>query len=135
MADWTDLEGDLRSPVAAASWGEEETQVFGVGGDGAIWQRYWDGESWHGWESLGGEFTGEPGAAARDADRIDVFAIATTGRLRHRFWDGSEWTPWDDVPGAPQGATGVSCAWVGGERLDVFARLPDGTLRYLALTP
>jgi hypothetical protein len=29
-------------------------EVFAIFPDGALWDRYWDGTSWHPWESLGG---------------------------------------------------------------------------------
>ena len=36
----------------------DQLQVFAIFDDGQLWNRYWDGTSWHGWESLGGELTG-----------------------------------------------------------------------------
>ncbi|MGH2452055.1 MAG: hypothetical protein ACRDGE_12480 [Candidatus Limnocylindria bacterium] len=131
-ARWSSLGGRLASGPAAAAWGSDETEVFAVHENGQLWDRYWDGKSWHAWESLGGDLAGQPGAAARSADRIDVFAIGRDGVLRQRWWDGREWVPWRAVPGAPAGATAVACAWIG-ERLDVFVRSADGDLWYAAL--
>jgi hypothetical protein len=131
--EWLDLEGTLASNAAAASWGDDETQVFAIQGDGQVWNRYWDGEDWHPWETLGGSFAGQPAAAARDADRIDVFAIGRDGVLRHRWWDGERWVEWEDVDGAPSGGSGVACTWIGG-RLDLFVTGPDGRLWYRAMT-
>jgi sialidase-1 len=130
---WTPLGGALRNGAAAAAWGDAgETEVFALHEDGQLWDRYWDGTSWHAWESLGGAFVGQPAAAARDADRIDVFAIGGDGVLRHRWWDGKRWVEWRDVEGAPRGCKAVSCVW-SGARLDVFVWGPDGGLHYADL--
>ena len=130
---WLSLGGALRTGAAAAAWGDSgETEVFAVHEDGQVWDRYWDGKSWHPWESLGGAFSGHPAAAARDADRIDVFAIGMNGVLRHRWWDGTHWVEWQDVAGAPAGGRAVACAW-SGDRLDVFLWGADGGLHYADL--
>ena len=130
---WLSLGGALRTGGAAAAWGDRgETEVFAIHDDGRLWDRYWDGGSWHAWDSLGGDFSGQPAAAARDADRIDVFAIGTDGMLRHRWWDGARWVEWREVPGAPRGGRAVSCVW-SGERLDVFVWGDDGGLHYADL--
>ena len=127
MSDWQSLGGYLASGPAAASWGGQEVQVFCLQEDGAVWNRYWDGDSWHDWESLGGSFTGQPAASARDADRIDVMAIGADGLVQRRFWDGREWTPWTVIEGAPEGAKAVECSWTG-SRLDIFVWGPTGHL-------
>ena len=130
---WTTLGGALRDGAAAAAWGSSgETEVFALHEGGQVWDRYWDGKSWHPWETLGGAFAGHPAAAARDADRIDVFAISTDGVLRHRWWDATRWVEWRDVAGAPRGARAVSCVW-SGARLDVFLWGTDGALHYADL--
>ncbi|HWC31747.1 MAG TPA: hypothetical protein VG709_01300, partial [Actinomycetota bacterium] len=117
MAAWTSLEGSLASAPAAVSWGDGEVEVFAIQDDGALWNRYWDLQSWHAWESLGGSFRGEPAASARDANRIDVLAIGTDGALRHRFWNGSQWVPWREIADAPRDAKAGACSWRGA-RLD-----------------
>lgn len=129
---WTDLGGQLTSNAVAASWGEFETQVFAIHADGALWNRYWDGSSWHAWESLGGAFVGQPAAAARAVDRIDVMAVGRDGAVHHRYWNGNEWVPWRELEGSPADAVGVACSWVG-DRLDVFVATGGGSLSYIAL--
>ena len=130
---WLALGGALRTGADAAAWGAAgETEVFAAHEDGQVWDRYWDGTSWHAWESLGGAFSGQPAAAARDAERIDVFAIGIDGVLRHRWWDGTRWVEWRDVAGAPRGGRSISCVW-SGTRLDVFLWGADGGLHYADL--
>ncbi|HEX4743238.1 MAG TPA: hypothetical protein VFW12_01050 [Candidatus Limnocylindria bacterium] len=109
------LGGPVAAGVAVASWGTFESEVFAVLEDGQVWNRYWDGASWHDWKPMGGTFTGTPAASARDADRIDVLAIGVDGVLRHRWWDGAVWVPWRELEGASSDAATVSCSWVGGE--------------------
>ena len=126
-AAWTPLDGEINSGVASATWGSFEVEVFAIQRDGQLWNRYWDGESWHPWEPMGGEFEGTPAAAARDADRIDVFAVSKQGDVHHRLWDGTEWIAWHQVQGAPSPAKGISCSWgADGLHLSVVAR--DGAL-------
>lgn len=100
-----------------------------------MYDRYWDGQGWHGWEPLGAPermtLVGQPAAAARGADRIDVMAFGSDGSLWHRWWDGKRWVPWQRVEGAPPGDA-VSCSWVG-DRLDVYVRGDSGVLWYRAL--
>jgi hypothetical protein len=132
MAEWQSLGGNLRSNAAAASWGDFEVEVFAIHTDGQLWNRYWDGESWHQWEPMGGDFVGQPAASARDADRIDVLAIDNSGVVQHRYWNGKEWVPWHEVEGSPRNAKGVTCAW-SGPRLDVFVRSSDDDLWYRAI--
>ena len=59
------------SRPAVTAWAVDEMQVFAVFPDGQLWNRYWDGTSWHPWESLGGELAGEPAASSswRGPDR------------------------------------------------------------------
>lgn len=104
------LGGEVIGRAAIASWGGDEAELFAVQADGQVWNRYWDGSSWHPWESLGGAFSGPIAASARDADRIDVFAVSGNGELMHRFWDGSEWVPWNRVD-AEGKVRDVDCSW------------------------
>jgi hypothetical protein len=76
----------------------DELQVFAIFTDGQLWNRYWDGRSWHPWESLGGDLTGTPAASSWGADRIDVFAPGRDGSVWHRWWDGTRWVEWEQLP-------------------------------------
>ena len=52
--------GRWPSNPAATAWGVDQLEVFAVFPDGELWDRYWDGRSWHPWESLGGELERRP---------------------------------------------------------------------------
>jgi hypothetical protein len=89
------LGGVLVTPPAATAWAADQLQVFAVFADGQLWNRYWDGQTWHDWESLGGDLIGEPAASSWGADRIDVWAAGREAQLWHRWWDGTRWVDWE----------------------------------------
>ena len=91
---WSSLGGDLVSAPAVTTWGVDEMEVFAIHPDGALWNRYWDGTSWHEWESLGGSLVGDPAACSWGADRIDLFARGTDGTLQHCWYEPSGWSEW-----------------------------------------
>jgi sialidase-1 len=96
---WAELEnlgGQLASVPAVTAWGDEPMEVFAIFDDGQLWDRYWDGSSWHPWESLDGELQpgSTPAAAAWGPERLDVIALGRDGQTWQRWWDGSRWAPW-----------------------------------------
>jgi hypothetical protein len=95
-----DLGGTLASPPTAVAWGVDQAEVFAVFPDGTLWNRYWDGETWHPWESLGGELDPAcvPACSSWGAERLDVVAHGRDGATWHRWWDGTRWVPWERLP-------------------------------------
>jgi hypothetical protein len=91
-----DLGGRLASVPAVAAWGDEPMEVFAIFDDGQLWDRYWDGTTWHPWESLEGELApgSTPAATAAGPERLDVMALGRDGRTWQRWWDGRRWVPW-----------------------------------------
>ena len=89
-----------RSPghPAATAWGVDELQVFAVFTDGQLWNRYWDGVSWHDWEPMGGELVGPAGGivVGRRPDRR--VRRGRDGLVWHRWWDGTRWVEWEQLP-------------------------------------
>jgi hypothetical protein len=62
QTDWEDLGGDLRGPFAGripsvASWGPDRLDTFGIGTNGGVYRRAWDGSTWLPWENLGGRLS------------------------------------------------------------------------------
>ncbi|MFI5199002.1 MAG: hypothetical protein ACHQXL_01350 [Candidatus Limnocylindrales bacterium] len=90
------LGGEATSAPAVAGWDEELMEIFAIFPDGQLWDRYWDGTTWHTWESLEGDLLpgSTPAAAAAGAGRLDVLALGRDGRTWHRWWDGTRWVPW-----------------------------------------
>jgi len=95
-AEPENLGGQLASVPVATAWGDEPMEVFAIFADGRLWDRYWDGATWHPWESLEGELQpgSTPAAAASGPDRLDVIALGRDGQTWQRWWDGSRWVPW-----------------------------------------
>jgi hypothetical protein len=61
---WKPTESLGGSPVGSigvAAWAVDQLEVFAVFPDGELWDRFWDGTSWHPWESLGGDLDPEHG--------------------------------------------------------------------------
>ena len=89
--------GRSASNPAATAWGVDQLEVFAVFPDGELWDRFWDGRSWHEWESLGGELSGDPAASSSGPERLDVYAPGRDGRVWHRWWDGTRWVEWEQL--------------------------------------
>jgi len=122
------LGGVFAHPPSLVSWNSKRFDMFGTGGDGAIYHKWWvDGNGWgpNGitgeYQNLGGTFFNQPKAVAWGPNRIDLFAIGVQGTLRHKYWDGASWGPksgWDSLGSLCTGIPEV-VSW-GPERLDVF---------------
>ena len=89
--------GIFTSPPAGGAWGQNRLDVFGLGGDGAMYHKAWDGTAWRpsplDWERLGGIFTSPPGVVAWGQNRLDIFGLGGDGAMYHKAWDGTAWRP------------------------------------------
>jgi serine protease AprX len=117
-SDWESLGGFCTDGVAVASWAANRLDTFVVGGDRALWHKWWDGSSWSGWESLGGSLYSAPAAVSWGPNRIDVFALGSDRAMWHRWWDGSTWNGWESLGGFCTDGVAVS-SWAT-NRLDCF---------------
>ena len=85
----------LRKSVTA--WGQNRLDIFGIGTDGAMYHKAWNGSAWQplglGWERLGGVFTSPPAVTAWGENRLDIFGLGTDGAMLHKAWNGSAWLP------------------------------------------
>ncbi len=128
-------------PLAAASWGANRLDAFGLCVDGSVGQRWWNG-SWH-TANLGkppatvggGMFRSTLGAGSWGNNRYDIFGVGANGQVIQLWWDGS-WH-WADL-GAPPATVGggvladrpAVASW-GANRLDVFALGVNGHVSQL----
>jgi hypothetical protein len=124
------LGGIFTASPAVASWGPNRLDVFGRGGDGALWHDGWNGINWTGWQSLGGFLTSAPAAVSWGPNRIDIFARGGDNALWHMAWNGSAWTAWDSRGGSINEAP-AAASW-GVNRLDVFVRGWDNALYHMS---
>lgn len=127
--DWEGLGGDLHDqfPLAVTSWAVDRLDVFGIGQDGELYHKYWDGSVWNPsgdqLERLAPDFEFNSGAAAVSwgHNRIDVFAIGAEENMVHIYWDGSQWSEIEDFGGSFHGHTAPTAIARAKNRLDVFA--------------
>ena len=120
------LGGVLISGPGSSSWAANRADVFGVGTNGALFTRSWDGNQWMQWLSLGGVITADPSAASWSANRIDVFVRGTDNALWHIWWDPNGWSSWEQLGGVLTSGTAADSMGIG--RLDVFVRGTDNAL-------
>src|SRR5438034_2986990 len=62
---------------SAVSWRSGRLDFFGVGTDGAMYQRAWDSDHFGEWVNLGGHFAGSPSAVSWRSGRLDFFGVGT----------------------------------------------------------
>ena len=81
--------------VAAAPWGPNRLDVFGLGPNNVVLHKWWNG-SWGpsqtDWESLGGINGSAPVVVSWGPNRLDLFNLGTDNALYHKWWDGT-WKP------------------------------------------
>ena len=123
---WESLGGYCISAPAASSWAANRIDTFVLGGDNALWHKWWDGSAWRGWESLGGYCVGNPAAVSWGPNRIDAFAIGGNNAMWHRWWDGSAWRGWESLGGYCKHGVAVS-SWAA-NRLDCFVIGSDNAM-------
>lgn len=129
--EWESLGGDLygQFPLAVASWAVDRLDVFGIGTEGELYHKYWDGSMWNPSgnrsDNLAPDYKFNSGAAAVSwgRNRIDVFGIGGTKHMLHTYWDGSQWAGIEDFEfnGTFEGVTAPTAIARAENRLDVFA--------------
>ena len=140
------LQAVLNTPAGMArpntewvtSWGQNRLDIFGLGTDGAMYHKAWDGSAWRpsplDWARLGGVFTSPPAVVAWGQNRLDVFGLGTDGAVYHKAWDGTAWRPspldWERLGGIFTSPPAV-VAW-GPNRLDIFGLGIDGAMYHKA---
>ena len=123
---YENLGGYCLNGVAAASWDRNRLDTFVIGGDGALYHKWWDGSSWSGWEYQGGYCISAPAAVSWAPNRIDTFVIGTDHAMWHKWWDGASWSGWENLGGYC--LEGVAAASWAADRLDCFVIGGDGAL-------
>ncbi len=122
-----------RVAIAAASWGPNRLDIFGLNTNNAVQHKWWNG-SWGpsqtGWESLGGILNSAPIVVSWAPHRLDLFGLGTDNGMYHKWWDGSSWHPsttdWESLGGIFISQP-VAVSW-GPHRLDVFGLGTDDAM-------
>jgi hypothetical protein len=125
---WENLGGYLTSSPAATSPTPGWIDVFGRGGNGALWgMPNGGGASWGAWENLGGQIAPGTGPAASSwSSRADIFAEGTSGALYHLWVDSNGWSGWQSLGGYLTSSPAASV--LGTVVIDVMVRGGDGNL-------
>lgn len=126
---WTYLGGTIIGPPAVTAPELGNLHVFVRGGDGGVWVKYFDGNTWlpnnRDWISLGGYFTSSPAVAISGPDGVDIVGRGGDNHLWYGSTrDGYRALPWMDLGGFFSSEPSA-VAW-GPCRLDIFARGNDG---------
>ena len=117
---WLDLgapASGLAGRVHAAFAGHDQTTgadtffVLGVGADGRLKSKQWDGVRWlpstTGWNDLGGELVGEPAVASYRGRRLCVLAAGADAQLWRAGFDGTSWSSWQGLGGSIVGSPAI----------------------------
>ncbi len=125
-SEWEQLGGYCLEAPAVASWDSNRLDTFVVGGDSALYHKWWDGTGWSGWENLGGFCLSAPTAVSWGPNRIDTFVVGGDNALYHKWWDGTGWSGWENLGGFC--TYGPAAASWSDNRLDVFVIGGDSAL-------
>jgi hypothetical protein len=125
---WESIGGYFIGRPSAISWGPGRLDVFGRGGDGGLYHKWYTstggwGPSQTGWEQAGGVFMSDPVAVSWGVNRLDVVGQALDGEYVHMWSTGNnDWHAGADLGMPATGATiqpPTVVSW-GVNRLDVF---------------
>jgi hypothetical protein len=142
---WTDTGQSVAGSPAGVIRGEYNDpngdirmNVFVKGGNGNLWEYFWNGSYWD-WKDTGNGVAGNPVVIIRgnynepEGDvRINVFVRGVNGNLCEYFWNGSHWD-WKDtghpITGDPTGVIrGDYRNPEGNVRINIFVRGANGNL-------
>jgi hypothetical protein len=142
--DWHKLGGVTRDVPVAVSWAPNRLDLFVVGGDNAVYHKWWaGGPSWgpsdnpNDWHKLGGTTKERPAVVSWGKDRLDIFVTGLDGAIYHKAWDGGpSWWPSDDPNdwhklGGSAAGSPAAVSWAK-DRLDLFVRGGDGAVYHKA---
>lgn len=83
------------TPIAVASRGPDQLDLFAVGLDGRVWTAAWGPQTnyeWQGWSSIGDPVFAQDStiaAVARNPNQLDIFVNGLDGNLWSASWDGN----------------------------------------------
>lgn len=128
-------DGTLASNPGVVSWAPNRLDVFVVGTDGNVYQRFWDTASWNSaWLFRGRPPVGiaatHPSAASWAPGRMDVFVRGADNKAWQTFYDNGSWSSWVQPLGNAGTATSAieAASWgaAGSNQLAIFTRGTDG---------
>lgn len=140
VSSWNNLSGILLGKPGAVWRAVDTVDVYGIGTDRRIYQRWWNSSSgWSAWNAMGAPtgvlFPYGPDANSMYDGHVQFFAVGNDGNLWNRWWfDYSGWSGWHSTGHPMVGTQHVylrsaptSLSW-GDGRVDVFAKGSDGNI-------
>ena len=136
---WTSIGGSFSANIASCSWAANRLDMLGVGLNGGIYHKAWNG-AWSpastSWESLVGTYGtnwhGDIGAVSWGANRIDFFVQGTNNHCYHGYYTTAGLGGMQDLGGVFDANIGFGAAAWGANRLDVFGVSPGVALYHNA---
>jgi hypothetical protein len=109
------------TPLAANALSQNSglrLDTFVVGGDNALWHKWFVNGAWSDWENLGGYCKIDVAAVSWGSDRMDVFVVNANEGISHRWFINGAWSDWEDLGGTIVNYIHAT-SW-GPGRLDLF---------------
>ncbi len=126
----------LASGPGAVSWGSNRIDVVGKVSDGSVghWATPDGGTNWY-YDNLGEKgATSDPDISSWGYGRLDFFVRGPKNELRRMYYNGafSSWSTITTPEGNPELASAPSAVSWGSNRVDVAARLSNGSVGHWA---
>ncbi|MED7947639.1 ribosome-inactivating family protein [Streptomyces sp. BE20] len=125
------LGGELSDSPTAVSQAPNSLDVFVRGSDGHLYNKHYNGVSWHDYLDLGaptgGGIVGIPAAASPENGRLDVFVRGSDNALWHKWYVNDTWSAWESLGGSLADSPTVISRGPG--NLDVVIRATDQGVR------
>ena len=94
--------------------------VFKIGGDGNVYQNYWNGTKWNGWSSLGGSTAVNNLAVIVNGSALNIFQLNANGQVYTEYNSGNGWSGWASL-GGHRMVGSPKVIMYGSSQMDVFA--------------
>ena len=117
--------GDVSALIGATAWGPNRVDTFVLGGDSALYWKFWNGSAWSAYSNLNATATAGIGVTNWGVNRLDIFYSGNNGSTRHKWYTGS-WSAEEDLGGTFIGAPAAT-SWAT-NRIDLFGRGTDNRL-------
>lgn len=101
---------------------------------GKLWQRFKFGTLWYPRTQIPGVTYPGPEVVSRDISTLDLFSRGYNSTLQHKRSINGVWGPWVNLGGSVASGPGAA-TYASNQRIMVFVRWTDGSLRYRAWAP
>jgi len=115
-----DISAGTATYVPAAISFKGALNVFKIGGDGQVYQNYWNGTKWNGWSSIGGSTAVNNLAVIVNGSALNIFQLNANGQVYTEYNSGNGWSGWASLGGHPMVGS-PKVIMYGSSQMDVFA--------------